>query len=109
MEKVMKVIRYSTLGFSLISLNGCGLLPTVYYDSSNSAYEVAKHNYETLLASSENSRILLLVDKDGHASPKDIFLYINGLREPLQKYSIMSQTLIQYNKDVMDELRKNKG
>lgn len=88
-------------------LSGCGLFPTVYYDSKASAYDIAQHNYETLLASQDNRKDYLLVDKNGTATPKDMFLYINGLREPLEKYKLATQNLIQYNKQIMKELRKS--
>ena len=89
-----------------ISLSGCGLLPTVYYETNNSAYEVAQHNYETLLSAQDDRKDYLLVDENGSTTPKNIFIYINGLREPLQKYKLATRNLIQYNKSIMQEIRK---
>lgn len=100
----MKVV--SLVAISSIGLNGCGLLPTVYYDTNNGTYEVAQHNYETLLSAQDDRKDYLLVDENGNATPKNIFIYINGLREPLQKYKLATQNLIQYNKSIMQEIRK---
>ncbi len=90
-----------------LSLSGCGLFPTVYYDSSNSAYDVARHNYEVLLSSRDDRKDYLLVGVNGDSTPKNIFLYINGLREPLEKYKLSTENLIKYNKQIMLEIRKN--
>lgn len=87
-------------------LNGCGLFPTVYYDSSSSAYDIAQHNYQILLNARDNRKDYLLVDSNGITTPKNIFLYINGLREPLEKYKLSTENLIQYNKQIMTEIRK---
>ena len=81
-------------------------MPTVYYNSNNSAYEVAQHNYDTLLSSKSTDKNYLLVSKNGKVTPKNLFIYINSLREPLQKCKLATDNLIDYNKNIIEEIRR---
>ena len=104
-----KIMLYKKMLLFLVSfsLTGCGILPHVYYDSSSSAYAVAEHNYEILLAAKKQKEDYLLVTPSGVTTPKELFLYINSLREPLQKYSIMTDAMIKYNKAIIDKINNN--
>lgn len=91
-----------------LSLNACTMFGGQSYEYSNpSAYEVASHNYNTAIGSASYGRMYLLVNDKGQAKPRDLALYINSLLEPLGDNKLTLQSIIEYNQEVIEHLKKD--
>lgn len=100
-------MKYIVLLFSML-ISGCTLFGGNVSEYSNpSAYEVARHNYNTSIGSMSYGRMYLLVNDKGQAKPRDLALYINQLLEPLGNNKITLSALVDYNKKVIEHLKED--
>ena len=91
-----------------IVLSGCTVFGGSSHEYNNpSAYEVARHNYNTSIGSMSYGRMYLLVNDKGEAKPRDLALYINQLLEPLGSNKITLQALVDYNKAILEHLKQD--
>lgn len=105
-NKVMDFkMRFTILIFMCILISGCSLFSTKEFNITNpNATEVARHNLYMIKTSLIGTKNYLLVNENGKSSLKDMFLYINALRYPLEIDRILMNLLIKYNRDIIEQI-----
>lgn len=99
-------MRLIILIFMCILISGCSLFSTKEFNITNpNATEIARHNLYMIQTSLIGTKNYLLVNKNGKSSPKDVFLYINSLRYPLEIDRILMNLLIEYNRGIIKSIR----